>query len=394
MDHLRIREVEPILVNSGATKNWVFVKVQTDEGVSGWGEAYTFPDRHDAVRALVQELGRNIVGRDAGAIKPFTHFALRDFGGKRGSLELYSAISGIEQALWDILGKATDQPVYQLLGGEFRTRFRVYANGWNMDSNLSCLPIPEVVEAARELVTSGFTALKFDPFPGPWRAQIGTDDQRWAAQCVEAVREAVGPDVDLLIECHRRLTASIAIRMASIFEQYDPYWLEEPVVAEDVHGLRRVRESTSIPIVTGETLTGKSLMRDILAQRAVDIINPDVACCGGITELQEISSMADAYHVAVAPHNYNSTAVALASTLHASAVMPNFLITEYFVDSPTKDMVGDALRVVDGHIELPVKPGLGIELDEERMRANPPRQLPLRAFGDVGVPASAHGQAS
>jgi galactonate dehydratase len=378
---LTVHRVDCFVTHNGAGKNWVFVRVETEEGLRGWGECYTFPDREGAVRAFVEELGRYLIGRDAGAIKPFTHYALQDFAGKRGSVDLFAAISGIEQALWDLAGRASGQPVYRLLGGTFRTRFRVYANGWSMTPDLWRKPIDEVAEAARQLVTDGFTAVKFDPFPGAWRAHIGRDDERSAAQCVEAVRAAVGPQVDLLIECHRRLSAKSALRMAAIFEQFDPYWLEEPVAVDDVAALEQVRHATKIPVVTGETLFGKAQFRDVFAQRAADIINPDVSICGGILELREIASMAEAFTVAVSPHNYNSTAVSLAATLHASAGMPNYLITEYFVDSPTRDVVGTALDVVDGYVDLPHRPGLGLDLDEERLAAHPSRQLPLRAFG-------------
>jgi galactonate dehydratase len=169
--------------------------------------------------------------------------------------------------------------------------------------------------------------------------------------------------------------------MAAIFEEFDPYWLEEPVAVDDVATLAQVRNATRIPVVAGETLYGKAQFRDVFAGRAVDIINPDVSSCGGILELREIASMAETFTVAVSPHNYNSTAIALAATLHASAGMPNYLITEYFVDSPTKEIVGTAIDVVKGCVDLPQGPGLGLDLDEERLAAHPFRELPLRSFG-------------
>jgi len=378
---LTIRRVDPFIVHSGSSKNWVFVRIETDEGVRGWGECYTFPDRENAVVAFVEQLGRYLVGHDASAIKPFTHHAVRDFAGKRGSLDLFAAISGLELAHWDVLGRSCGQPIFKLLGGEFRTSFRVYANGWSMTSDLWRKPIPELVDAARDLVKRGYTALKFDPFPGPWRAHIDRQEERSAVECVRSVREAVGPEVDLLIECHRRLSTKGALRMASVFEQFDPYWLEEPVAVENVAALAEVRRSTRIPVVSGETLYGRGQFRDLFAQSAVDMINPDVSSCGGILELCQIAAMAETYTVAISPHNYNSTAISLAATLHAAAGMSNFLISEYFVDSPTRSIVGAALDVVNGCVELPDGPGLGIELDEELLSNRPYRELPLRAFG-------------
>ena len=188
-----------------------------------------------------------------------------------------------------------------------------------------------------------------------------------AVATVAAVREAVVPDVDLLIELHRRLAPAWGARLTRKLEPYDPFWIEEPVSSTHLSGLRQVREASGTPVVTGEALYGHAAFREVFAQEAADIINPDVAACGGILELTQIAATADTFHVAVAPHNYNSPTIAFAATLQASAVMPNFLITEYFVnfEDSAFDLVESRFEVKDGYVSLPVAPGMGIAVDED-----------------------------
>ena len=324
---MKIDSIKTFLVDSGSAKHWLFVKIETNEGIHGWGEAYTQLDRDRVIERQIDELSRYLVGCSPFDIKQFLFSAYTDFAGKRGSMELFCAISGLEQALWDIVGKAAGQPVYNLLGGRTRRRLRVYANGWG-----GAQPPDELADRARAVVDRGFTALKFDPFPGPWRAYIDRHEEEEAVDRVRAVREAVGPDVDILVEVHRRLAPMHAVRVARAMEPYAPFWFEEPVSARDLGALAEVRHAINLPVVTGEELYTKNEFRDVFEQRAADILNPDVCNCGGILELREIGAMAEAYHVAMAPHNYNSTTIGLAATLHASAGMPNFLITEYFVN--------------------------------------------------------------
>lgn len=371
---MQITDVKTFLVCPGTGKNWLFVKVETDTGLYGWGEAYTQSDRDRAIELHVRQLARYLVGRDPFHIKHFTYMAYTDFAGKRGAMDLYCAISGIEQALWDIAGKASGQPVYNLLGGPCRERIRVYANGWGGWGQSP----EQLAEQAAAVVARGFTALKFDPFPNPWRAYIDRDAEQVAVERVRAVREAVGPEVDILIEVHRRLAPMHAVRVARQIEPYDPFWYEEPVSARDLNGLAEARREIRIPVVTGEELYTKAEFCQVFEQRAADILNPDVCCCGGILELREIAAMAEPYHVAVAPHNYNSTTVGLAATVHASAGMPNFLIAEYFVnfEAVGAEIAREPLLAKDGYVALPTKPGLGIDLDEVALT-----QRPYREFG-------------
>jgi galactonate dehydratase len=378
---VRVAQVTPFLVDSGGGKNWLFVKVATDEGLHGWGECYTQTDRDRSVAVIAEELGRYLVGWDPFAIRRFTFVAYNDFASKRGSMDFYCAVSGLEQALWDIVGKALSVPVYNLLGGAFRDRIRVYANGWG-GHTYGDTAAQRCAEAARRVVELGFTALKFDPFPGPWREFINRDDERAAVACVRAVREAVGEEVDLLVEVHRRLAPMHAVRFAQRIAEFHPFWYEEPVSSQNVDALADVRRGIGIPVVTGEELYTKSAFREVLEKQAADILNPDVCNCGGILELKEIAAMAEPYYVAMSPHNYNSTTVGLAATLQASAVMPNFLLTEYFLNFEERGRAisSEPFRVEGGFIALPQSPGIGIDLDEKALEAFPYRTRPRRSL--------------
>jgi len=372
---MKITSVKTYLIDPGVSKNWLFVKVETDSGLYGWGEAYTQLDRDRAIETYLQQLGRYLIGRNPFDIKHFTYMAYTDFAGKRGSMDLYCAISSLEQALWDIAGKAANQPVYNLLGGAFRTKVRVYANGWGGGGTPD-----QAADQAAAVVKKGFTALKFDPFPGPWRTHISRKDEEVAVTKVKAVREAVGPDVEILVEVHRRLAPLHAIRVAREMEPYAPFWYEEPVSVRDLNGLVQAKQNINLPVVTGEEIYTKAEFQEVLERRAADIINPDVCNCGGILELREIAAMAEPVHIAVAPHNYNSTTLGLAATLHAVAGMPNFLITEYFVnfEAMGNELALIPFKVENSYIELPTAPGLGIDLDEAALARHPYREFPTR----------------
>jgi galactonate dehydratase len=372
---MKITDIKTFLVHPGTGKNWLFVKVETDAGLVGWGESYTQADRDRAIEVHIHQLARYLRGRNPLHIKHFTSMAYTDFATKRGAMDLYCAISGIEHALWDIAGKAAGQPVYNLLGGPYREKIRVYANGWGGGGSLE-----EAARRAKEVVARGFTALKFDPFPDPWRPYIDKRDEAQAVERVAAVREAVGPEVDILVEVHRRLAPMHAVRVARMIEPYAPFWYEEPVSARDLDGLREAKAQIRIPVVTGEELYTKAEFAPVFERRAADIINPDVCNCGGILELREIAAMAEVYHIAMSPHNYNSTTLGLAATLHASAGMPNFLITEYFVnfEEVGRKVARTDFAVHNGYIALPAAPGLGVDVDEEALRQFAYREFPNR----------------
>ena len=375
---MKIASIECLPVHSGWRKNFVFVRVATDTGIVGWGEAYSQYDRDRAVAAQVEELGRYLVGRDPFQLRHILQIAFDDYAQRRGSLELYCATSGIEQALWDIIGKAAKQPVYNLIGGPCRSRVRVYANGWSYK-----MQKPEdYARGAESVLKRGFTALKFDPVPGPWRTFVPKDHIRRAAKVLRAVRDAVGPDVDILLDIHRRLAPMHAIDLADALAEFEPYWLEEPCQSENVEALADVRRRSRIPVVTGEALYTRADFRPIFRARAVDIINPDVSNCGGILELMYIAAAAETEAIAVSPHNYNSTTLALSATVHASACMPNFIITEYFLpfEELGQRLCPNVLKPVDGYITLPEGPGLGLTVDETAVRAAKGQQFPARTL--------------
>jgi len=375
---MKIASVECLPVHSGWRKNFVFVRIATDAGVVGWGEAYSQYDRDRAVAAQVEELGRYLVGRDPFHIRHIVQIAFDDYAQRRGSLEFYCATSGIEQALWDIVGKVTQQPVYNLLGGPCRSRIRVYANGWSYRMQLP----DDYARGAEAVLRRGFSALKFDPIPGPWRTYIPKDHIRRAVKVTRAVRDAVGPEVDILIEVHRRLAPMHAIDLANALAEFEPYWFEEPCQSENVEALAEVRHASRIPVVTGEALLTRAGFRPVIRTRAVDIINPDVSNCGGILELMYIAAAAESETIAVSPHNYNSTTMALSATVHASACMPNFIITEYFLpfEELGQRLCPNVLRPVDGYIALPDGPGLGLNVDEKAVRAAKGKRFPARTF--------------
>ena len=245
------------------------------------------------------------------------------------------------------------------------------------------MQLPEdFARGAEAVIKRGFTALKFDPIPGPWRTYIPKDHIRRAVKVTRAVRNAVGPEVDILIEAHRRLAPMHAIDLANALAEFEPYWLEEPCQSENIEALAEVRRVSRIPVVTGEALLTRAGFRPVIRARAVDIINPDVSNCGGILELMLIAAAAESEAIAVSPHNYNSTTMALSATVHASACMPNFIITEYFLpfEELCQRLCPNALRPVDGYITIPEGPGLGLNVDEGAVRTARGKQFPARTF--------------
>jgi galactonate dehydratase len=363
---MKISTIESFVVDNGTKKHWIFVKVTTDAEITGWGEAYSQTDREFAIASHLQQFSRHLVGRDPFQINHIVAMLRDDYVHRRGSMEFFSALSGLEIALWDIVGKACNQPVHNLLGGRYRDKMQVYANGWAYHATTP----QEIARAAETVVHRGFRALKFDPFPLPVRTFIDKDIERHAIAMVAAVRSAVGDEIDVLVECSRRLSPKTAIRFAKAIEVYQPYWIEEPVPAFDVEGLHEVRLNTTAPIVSGETLYTRDDFRALIHGRAADIINPDVSACGGILELKMIGAGAEAHMIGMSPHNYNSTTVSLAATIQAGAGMPNFLITEYFLsfEDVSKRICREPLSPVGGYITVPDRPGLGIDLDEAALR--------------------------
>jgi galactonate dehydratase len=319
----------------------------------------------------------HVIGRPVFNIRHTGQVMFDDFAIKRGSMELLSAWSALEIASWDIIGKLAGQPVYNLLGGPSREKVRVYANGWAGRTT-----IEEGVERACKVKAMGFTAAKFDPFPGPWRTHVDRKDEDFAIEYVAAVREALGPDFEILVEAHRRFSPQHAVRIGRRLEALGIEWYEEPCLADNLALLAEVRDKVNIPIVTGEALYTKESFFECLSRRAADILNPDICAIGGISALLDISVMAQPQAVVMSPHNYNSPLIGMAATVAVSAVIPNFKITEYFVnfEERCREIATAGLKRDGGWLDLPTAPGLGIDIDVAKLRAHPHHEASHHGF--------------
>ncbi|GMU24098.1 MAG: galactonate dehydratase [Phycisphaerae bacterium] len=335
---------------------YLLLKIETDTGLVGWGEP-TLEGRTRSVAACVGELMEMLVGEDPRRIEHHWQRMYRSAFYRAGAI-LYSAISGIEQCLWDILGKSLNTPVWQLLGGRVRDRIRVYAQ-LHADSPGA------YVEAFRRRRDEGLTAFKF----GPWQATKIVDSPavvEYAVACLAALREAAGSDIEFALDAHGRLSPAMSIRMARALEPYHPMFLEEPCLPENVDTMVTVARSTSIPIATGERLFTKWGYREVLEKQAAVILQPDLSHMGGIFEARKVAAMAEVYYAAVAPHCPLS-AVALAACLQIDACIPNFLIQEHI--SLGEDLLVEPFAIRDGHVDVPTRPGLGIDVDEKKLAA-------------------------
>ncbi len=382
---MKIIDIKPFVVDCFRT-NWVFVKVYTDEGISGVGEG-TLEYKEKAFLGAVEHIKEAIVGLDPHNIERITHDVYRDSYWRCGPV-LMSALSAVEMALWDIKGKALGVPVYQLLGGKANDKVRIYVNGWFAGAKTP----EEFGEKAKIAVQRGVTAMKWDPF-GKSYLEISNADLDTALRCVDAVRQAVGPKVDLLIEGHGRFNVPTGIKIAKELEQFKPMWFEEPTPPDSLEALKAVRDKSPVPISAGERLYNLKQYRDLFEMRAADYIQPDISHAGGIMELKKIAAVADTYYIPFAPHN-PSGPVANAATLQLAACTPNFSILEImYSDVPWRaDVTDEALTYKDGYIDISDKPGLGIEIDEEACLAHPYKPHTLRhytgALTDIRPPES------
>jgi galactonate dehydratase len=373
---MKIARVETFLFDPGTAKNMLFCRIETESGLHGWGEAYVTPGKEAVTEHLLRDMAKYMIGRSAFSIRHTAQVIFEDFAMRRVSLDLLSAWSGIEIAMWDIVAKHANLPLYNLLGGASRERVKVYANGWSSGTET----IEQNLQRALAVKEKGFTGLKWDPFPGPWRNWIERADEDHVVRYVRLMRETLGPDFTLLIECHRRLAPMHAIRIGHRLAEFDIGWYEEPCLCDNIELVAEVRRALPMPIVTGEAIYSKESFAQALAARAADIINPDICNCGGISAMLDIAAMAQPHAVAIAPHNYNSTLMGLAATVHLSAMIPNFWIAEYFVNlQPACDEIAvKPLTVADSFVDLPTTPGLGIDIDVDRLRAKPYRDMGSR----------------
>lgn len=361
---MKISDVRTLLVDAGL-RTWIFVKIETDvPGLYGWGEATT--ELHtEGVAAAVRDLTPLLIGQDPRRTEYLWQRMYRHPYFKGGIVEL-SAISGIDQALHDIAAKDLGVPLYQILGGAVRSHIRMYDHLGGGDPN--AVYYDANVEAfaahARQSVQDGYTALKILPVPrtGPLDGWCGLDQ---AERLMAAVRGAVGDPIDIMVDFHGRTTAAMAIQYGKVLEPFRPWFIEEPCQPEDIDGLVAVARALSTPIATGERLGTRYDFKALFERRACAVAQPDVCHSGGITELRKISSLADAYHVSMAPHNPLGP-VAVMVNVHLAAATPNFLIQEYMrSDVPWRNEVVDADFVIcDGVAQLPNRPGIGVEIDE------------------------------
>jgi galactonate dehydratase len=347
------------VVDSGWGRTWFFVEVETDSGLIGVGEASQ--NRLDAgVVAQLAELAPSYVGRNPLDLIEEQGQTLRRADRHR---LVFAAMSGLEQALWDLAGQILGVPVYQLLGGSVRDRVRLYAN---LEMATRSKSPEEYAANARQAVAQGFTAVKINPFtPATGRAAGALDDSlALATERVAQVRAAIGPHVDLLVDFLFSQDLWSARRAAAAMAPYDLFWIEEPFPLNEPSLLAQLRAGIGPRLAGGEQLCGRSAFRPLLEAGAFDVLMPDVKWIGGILEAKKLAAWADVYDVAIAPHNMSGP-VSTAASVHLAVTLPNFLILEYCWGVPTwrADLVGGAEVVVDGHIPLPTAPGLGITLN-------------------------------
>ncbi len=374
---MKITDLTTYVVHCYRT-NWVFVKLDTDTGISGVGEA-TLEMKELAVEAAVVELKEYLVGKDPREIERHFHTIYRDSYWRTGPV-LMSALSAVEMAMWDISAKELGVPAYRLLGGKCNDRVKAYANAWFAGAKT-----PEAfAHQAKAAAARGFQALKWDPF-GKAYMNLSTKELDDALAVVGAVRDAVGSAVDLLIEGHGRFNVPTACTIARQLEPFRPLFFEEPIPPGNLDALADVRRRSPINIAAGERLYDRSQFGELFERRAADVVQPDVSHVGGLAECKKIAAMAEAYHLPFAPHN-PSGPVANAATLQLAACTPTFYLLETMAtDIPwRKDLTTEHLVFNDGYFEIPDRPGLGIELNEQAFGDHPYQSRPLRHYrGDL-----------
>jgi galactonate dehydratase len=347
-------------------KNWLFAKVETDEGIYGIGEG-TLNYFAKTIEAAIHELSPLIVGMDPFQTEMISQRMIRDVYSEGAQVHM-CAVSAIEIACWDIIGKACNQPLYNLWGGRCHQKLRAYANGWYRGPRT-----PEsFAEKAKEVARRGYTALKFDPFGSAWR-MMARNDFDLSIDIIRAVRDAVGDNVDLLIEGHSRFNVATAVELAREMEPFRPAWFEEPVPHTNVNAMVEVARRSPVPIATGESFSNKQQFAELLKHDAVSIYQPEPLNLGGLFATRKIADMVDAHYGVIAPHSAQGP-VCSAACAQLNASLPNFFIHEIFdeFNEPwEKEIVLNGVHVVDGYIEISERPGLGIDLNIEEILKHP-----------------------
>jgi galactonate dehydratase len=362
---MRITNVKTYVVGN-PWKNWVFVKIETDAGITGWSEA-TMGLSTRPVEAAIHEMRSLFIGADPCRINRLWDDLYKGLFLATGSVPV-TAMTALEIGCWDILGKALNAPVHQLLGGKMRDRIRAYANGWYQGPRDPAF----FADRAQQVAAMGYTALKFDPFGSAYQ-YLDRDEERLSLRIVAAVRQAVGDGVDLLIEGHDRFSVSTAVRLGHALAEFRPMWFETPTLSTDIAATAEVARQIPVPVASGERFTTLTEFRELLATGVIDIIQPETLHAGGLIGGRKIAGLAEAHGAAVAPHNAQSPLATLAN-VHLDATLPNVLIQEVFDDflAPwARQILHGCPAIRDGYLEVPDRPGLGIEVDEAALAAYP-----------------------
>lgn len=382
---MKITEIKPVIVNA-KMRNWIFVKVMTDEGIVGWGEA-SLEWKTQGVVGCIEDLKPFILGLDPTNIEHLYQVMMRHPFFRTGTVGM-SAISGIEMACWDIYGKSLGLPVHKLLGGKVRNKIRMYDHlgGGDMDSLYNSIGDAEAMaDKARESIQNGYTAIKVLVVPRTEPLE-GHRVLRHASSLMEAIRLAVGDDIDIMVDFHGRTSPDMAIQYAQVLAPYRPFFIEEPCLPENVLGMVKVAQSVQIPVATGERLVTRFQFRELLEKGACAIIQPDLCHCGGLWEAKKIAAMAETYYVGVAPHNPLGP-LATAASIQFALSTPNWLIQESLrSDVPWRnDVVNDPIIVKNGYVTREDRPGLGVEVNEKEAAKYPFQQETLvRYWHDDG----------
>jgi len=356
----------------------VFLELTTDDGLTGVGEV-RMVNKTDTLIACIGELApRYVIGTDPFDVERLAWNVQRGEYGRAGEVA-QSALAAFDVACWDLMGQSLGVPVWKLLGGKFRDRVPAYANGWYQAEREA----GAIARLARGVVERGYRALKLDPF-GAASAELPSADRRRAASIVAAVREAVGPDVQLLIEMHGRFTPATAVRVAAMLEPYDPEWIEEPVPPENAAALAHVKAATRIPIATGERAHSIADIREFIETGVADIVQVDLTHFGGFLPMKHLAGWADAHYLLLAPHNVCGPVGTMAN-VHFAVATPNYKVLEHFndfADPWVQDLVDHPSRVSadDGCFGLPDRPGLGVRLNHNACAAHPRTGGILRLF--------------
>ena len=367
---MRIIDIKTHLVGN-PWKNWLFVEIHTDEGISGIGEG-SLGHLSKTVETAIHEMKPFVMGLEVFQTELLVSRISRQVYADGGQIKM-CAISALEIACWDAIGKALNQPIYNLVGGRVHDRVPAYVNGWyRCERNTEAF-----ARAAKDVIDKGYFAMKFDPF-GSAMARLTPDEEDLAIDLVAAVRDAAGPSAFIAIEAHSRFSPSAAVRIGKRLEPYQPAWFEEPVPHNNVRSIVEVARHLEIPIATGESFSSKQQIAELLRHEAVDIINIEPLHMGGILGSRKVADMVDAHYGTVIPHAAQGPICTLAC-LHIDVATPNSWLQETFEDFNEpweRDFLTKFPRIVDGYFELPQGPGIGADLNLDEVRRHPYHENP------------------